>query len=233
MFRPVSDKRALSERVISQIADAVIQGELKPGQRLPTERELAEQFGVSRTVVRDAIKTLSGRGMLRVRQGAGIFVATSEERMERELGLLPLEGAGLRDLFEVRKVLEAQAAEWAAQRRSAHHVERLRRILREAREHQDELAVLSERDARFHVGVAEASQNLVLVRVMLTLLDLLAASRLRSLGIPGRPQLSLEQHARVLEAIEQRDPHEARRAMLFHLASVEAAIFSREEGGEG
>ncbi|ABG05506.1 transcriptional regulator, GntR family [Rubrobacter xylanophilus DSM 9941] len=233
MFRPVSDRRALGERVISQIADAVIRGELRPGQRLPTERELAEQFGVSRTVVRDAIKTLSGRGMLRVRQGSGIFVSTSEERLEQELALLPLEGAGLRDLFEVRKVLEAQAAEWAAQRRSSHHVERLAQILREARGHREDPAALSERDARFHVAVAESSQNLVLVRVMLTLLDLLAASRLRSLGIPGRPQLSLEQHERVLEAIERRDPQGARRAMLFHLASVEAAIFSREGGEEG
>ena len=71
-FDRIPDNRALSERITSQISDAIISGELKPGDRLPPERELAEQFGVSRTVVRDAIKMLSGRGILQVRRGAGI-----------------------------------------------------------------------------------------------------------------------------------------------------------------
>src|SRR5687767_3548282 len=125
-FDRLPDNRALSERIISQISDAIISGELKPGDRLPPERELAEQFGVSRTVIRDAIKTLSGRGIVQVRRGAGIFVATAEETIMGRLGelanVIPLQGAGLRDLFDVRKVLEVQGAEWAAQRRSAHQV---------------------------------------------------------------------------------------------------------------
>ena len=76
----------------------------------------------------------------------------------------------------------------------------------------------------FHVAVAEASQNLILVRVMLTLLDLLEAARRESLSIPGRPELSLSQHEDVLREIEARDPEAARRAMLEHLTSVEQAI---------
>ena len=224
-FERIPDNRALSERINSQISDAIISGELKPGDRLPPERELADQFGVSRTVVRDAIKMLSGRGVLQVRRGAGIFVATAEETaMGRLANVLPLQGAGLRDLFDVRKVLEAQGAEWAAQRRSAHHVERLRSIVDDARRHAEDLNVLSERDAQFHVAVAEASQNLVLVRVMFTLLDLLEAARRESLSIPGRPELSLSQHENVLGEIEARDPEKARRAMLEHLTSVEQAI---------
>jgi GntR family transcriptional regulator, transcriptional repressor for pyruvate dehydrogenase complex len=147
-----------------------------------------------------------------------------------------LQGAGLRDLFDVRQVLEAQGAEWAAQRRSAHHVERLRSIVEDASRHSEDLNVLSERDAQFHVAVAEASQNLVLVRVMFTLLDLLAAARRESLSIPGRPELSLSQHENVLREIEARNPEEARRAMLEHLTSVEQAITypgrtGREEAG--
>lgn len=228
MFEPIHDNRALSEKIISQISDALVRGELKPGDRLPPERELAEQFGVSRTVIRDAVKTLAGRGILHVRHGAGIFVATSEENMIGRLGalsdILPVQGTGLQDLFEVRKVLEVEGAEWAARSRNAYHLERLRGILDDAYQHSDDPEVLSEKDAQFHVAIAEASQNLVLVRVMLTLLDLLAQSRRESLSIPGRAKLSLRDHERIVEEIEAQKPGKAREAMLNHLTSVESAI---------
>jgi GntR family transcriptional repressor for pyruvate dehydrogenase complex len=128
-------------------------------------------------------------------------------------------------------VLEAQGAEWAAQKRSAHHVERLRSVVDDAYRHSGDLNVLSERDAQFHVAVAEASHNLVLVRVMFTLLDLLEAARRESLSIPGRPELSLAQHENVLREIEARDPEAARRAMLEHLTSVQQAV--ARPGGPG
>ena len=193
-FEGVPDDRALSEKITARISDAIVAGELKPGDRLPPERQLAARFNVSRTVVRDAVKTLSGRGIVRVRRGAGIFVATAEEtvmgRLGELAGVLPLHGAGLRDLFDVREVLEAQAAAWAARRRSDRHVERLRGVLEEVRRDPEDLDLLSRKDAQFHVAVAEASQNLVLVRVMLALLDLLEVARRESLAIPGRARLS-------------------------------------------
>jgi GntR family transcriptional regulator, transcriptional repressor for pyruvate dehydrogenase complex len=227
-FRPIRDDRPLSEKIMSRISDAIINGELRPDDRLPPERELAEQFQVSRTVIRDAVKTLAGRGILRVKRGAGIFVATNEENVIDRLGtlsdVLPTQETGLHDLFEMRRVLEAQGAEWAAHRRSARHLERLRNILEDASRHPEDPHVLSERDAQFHVTIAEASQNPVLVRVMLTLLDLLETGRRKALSIPGRAQLSLEEHERILEEIEARNPDEARRAMLNHLTSVESAI---------
>ena len=224
----VPQSAALSERVIAKISDAVVSGELAPGDRLPPERELAGQFGVSRTVVRDAIKTLSGRGILRVKRGAGNFVADPQEGAPAGFGALAeglsLGGEGFGDLFEVRKVLEAQAAQWAARRRSDHHVGRLRGIVEEAYGHADGPDVLNETDARFHVAVAEASQNLVLVRVMFTLLDLLATIRRETLDIAGRARLSLDEHERIIEEIEAREPEAAREAMLAHLTSVESAI---------
>lgn len=226
MFESVSDKTALSEKIISQITDALVRGELKPGERLPTERDLAVQFGVSRTVIRDAVKTLAGRGILHVRHGAGIFIAATEEGSGGLSGLLPLEGSGLKDLFGVRRVLEVEGAGWAAEERTEHHVERLRSILENASQHTNEPEVLSERDAQFHVAIAEASRNLVLVRVMLTLLDLLAKARLETLSITGRPELSLEQHGRIVEAIESGEAAAAREAMQRHLDSVEAAVLS-------
>ena len=233
MFEPIHDNRALSEKIITQISDALISGELKPGNRLPPERELAEQFGVSRTVIRDAVKTLAGRGILHVKHGAGIFVATSEENAIGRLGalsdILPLQGVRLRDLFEMRKVLEAEGAGWAAGRRNDYHLERLKGILEDAHRNSENLEVLSERDAQFHVAIAEASQNLVLVRVMLTLLDLLAASRRETLSIPGRARRSLEDHERILRGIYDQDPDEARHAMLDHLNSVERSLADLRE----
>jgi GntR family transcriptional regulator, transcriptional repressor for pyruvate dehydrogenase complex len=231
VFEPVHDNRALSEKIIAQISDALVAGELKPGDRLPPERELAEQFGVSRTVIRDAVKTLAGRGILHVKHGAGIFVTTSEENAIERLGalsdILPLQGVRLRDLFEIRKVLEAEGAEWAARRRNDYHLERLRGILEDAHRNSENLEVLSERDAQFHVAIAEASQNLVLVRVMLTLLDLLAQSRRESLSIPGRAKLSLKDHERILEEIEAQRHEGARETMLEHLTSVESAVLAK------
>jgi len=234
VFEPVHDNRALSEKIIAQISDALVAGELKPGDRLPPERELAEQFGVSRTVIRDAVKTLAGRGILHVKHGAGIFVTTSEENAIGRLGalsdILPLQGARLRDLFEIRKVLEAEGAEWAARRRNDYHLERLRDILEDAHRNSENLEVLSERDAQFHVAIAEASQNLVLVRVMLTLLDLLSQSRRESLSIPGRAKLSLKDYERIVEEIEAQRHEGARETMLEHLISVESAVLP--ESGE-
>jgi GntR family transcriptional regulator, transcriptional repressor for pyruvate dehydrogenase complex len=234
VFEPVHDNRALSEKIIAQISDALVSGELKPGDRLPPERELAEQFGVSRTVIRDAVKTLAGRGILHVKHGAGIFVTTSEENAIGRLGalsdILPLQGVSLRDLFEVRKVLEAEGAEWAARRRNDYHLKRLRGILEDAYRNSENVEVLSERDAQFHVAIAEASQNLVLVRVMLTLLDLLAQSRRESLSIPGRAKLSLKDYERVVEEIEAQRHEGARETMLEHLTSVESAALA--ESGE-
>ena len=234
VFEPVHDNRALSEKIIAQISDALVSGELKPGDRLPPERELAEQFGVSRTVIRDAVKTLAGRGILHVKHGAGIFVTTSEENAIGRLGalsdILPLQGVRLRDLFEIRKVLEAEGAEWAARRRNDYHLKRLRGILEDAHRNSENLEVLSERDAQFHVAIAEASQNLVLVRVMLILLDLLAQSRRESLSIPGRAKLSLKDHERIVEEIEAQRHEGARETMLEHLTSVESAVLA--ESGE-
>jgi GntR family transcriptional regulator, transcriptional repressor for pyruvate dehydrogenase complex len=234
VFEPVHDNRALSEKIIAQISDALVAGELQPGDRLPPERELAEQFGVSRTVIRDAVKTLAGRGILHVKHGAGIFVTTSEENAIGRLGalsdILPLQGVRLRDLFEIRKVLEVEGAEWAARRRNDYHLERLRGILEDAHRNSENLEVLSERDVQFHVTIAEASQNLVLVRVMLTLLDLLAQSRRESLSIPGRAKLSLKDHERIVEEIEAQRHEGARETMLEHLTSVESAVLA--ESGE-
>ncbi|CAN5894046.1 FadR/GntR family transcriptional regulator [soil metagenome] len=233
MFKAVHDNLSLSEKIIAQITDAVVAGHLMPGSRLPTERELADQFGVSRTVVRDAIKTLAGRGFLQVRHGSGIFVTTAEESMAGSLqsltNIIALQGKGLRDLFDVRKALEVRTIESAAKLRTPAHLDRLKTLVEEAYDHLHEPNELSSRDAQFHVAIAEASQNLVMVRVMLTLLDLLAKSRVESLSIPGQAKRALMQHEHIIRAIESQDAVEGINAMLSHLDQTEAAIMATRD----
>ncbi|RIV21979.1 FadR family transcriptional regulator [Alicyclobacillaceae bacterium I2511] len=232
MFEPISDNMALSQKIVSQISDAIISGRLNSGDRLPTERALAKEFQVSRTAIRDAIKILSGRGLLDVRHGVGIFVAHHSENGGEIVWNFTDEK--LRDVFEIRKALETEAAYLAAIRRDDAHLSRLRDVLWNAKQHQDSLTVLNERDAQFHVAIAEASQNYLLVRVMWTLLDVLTDSRQASLNIPHRAQASLGEHEAIFDAIARQDPETARLAMLAHLESVERSVItgrtSTEEG---
>lgn len=227
MFEPISDNTAFSQKIVSQITDAIVRGELQPGDRLPTERDLAQQFGVSRTVVRDAIKLLAGRGILNVRHGIGIFVSESLKTFGEMDGALYSKDATIKDLFEIRRILESEAVLWAAQRATGLQLNQLQSILDDTAKHTDDLTLLGERDAQFHIGIAEASQNLVLVRLMLTLLDLLSESRIESLSIPGLPQQSLAEHQSILEVIKQGDGQLAKERMLAHLTRVETSIRSQ------
>lgn len=221
MFEKVWDNVALSQKIVSQVTDAIVKGELKPGDRIAPERELATMFGVSRTAIRDAVKILSGRGVLQVRHGVGIFVSDAPSEVA---GLMEFAGADLRELFEIRQTLETQAAGWAASRGADEQLDRLRKIVEDAWEHTNDLQVLAERDAQFHVAVAEASQNLVLVKVMWMLLDALQTSRHASLSIPKRPVDSLREHEQIVKAITAHDEAQARELMHEHLRSVEQSI---------
>lgn len=224
MFHPISDNVALSQKIVSQVTEAIIKGELKIGDRIPPERDLANTFGVSRTAIRDAIKILSGRGVLDVKHGVGIFVA---ESVKKEYGM-DFAGEQLRDLFEIRKTLETQAAAWAADRADSDYVSRLRTIVDEAKEHSSNLQVLAEKDAQFHMMIAEASKNLLIVKIMWTLLDTLEESRTKALTIPNRALASLSEHEQVLKAIAEHNQERARESMHKHLDSVEHSIFKSE-----
>jgi GntR family transcriptional regulator, transcriptional repressor for pyruvate dehydrogenase complex len=234
VFEPISDNVALSKKIVAQITDAIVRGELRTGSRLPPERDLAVQFQVSRTAIRDAVKILSGKGVLMVKHGVGIFVAPGAKAASGATSSSWVQAWGvydgnIRDLFEIRKTLETQAAYLAAERADEGNIHRLALILRDAQSHGGDLQVLNDRDAQFHVAIAEASQNLMLVQVMWTLLDVLAEGRQESLRIPNRPQASLEEHEEIYQAIAMHHADRAKAAMFNHLGSVEEAIVNRKE----
>jgi len=224
MFQRIGRSDTLRHEVAEYIRKLIEERKLKPGDRLPTEREMAEQFGVSRTVVRDAVKTLSGLGVLEVKHGVGIFVVTPDSRsIARQLsGLLQYKEDTINNLFEVRMLLETSAAAWAAERRTREDLDRLFENVRSHKLISDsgDIRAMGELDRKFHVLVAESTGNPVIIRLMKNLLDLLVVSNQHTLTIAGRALQSVEEHEQIITAIEQQNAEQARRAMTKHLTSV-------------
>ncbi|GER83818.1 GntR family transcriptional regulator [Thermogemmatispora aurantia] len=237
VFQPVQDDhRSLEGRIVSYIRDLVEQGVLTPGERLPPERELAAQLRVSRTALREALHTLAALGLVEARHGRGVFVVGGSLQATAQRLSLALEAreteeesvARIRQLFEIRRVLEGAAAEWAAQRAQPEQIAEMQAVLARDRALRTaaevDRALISELDGQLHALIAASTANRLLVLLMASLLDELATARSRSLVLPERIRRSLEQHAAIVEAIAAHDPQAARASMIAHLDDVEQAI---------
>ena len=229
MFEPVKFYGNLSEGIENQIMQAINNGELKPGDKLPPEREMCTMFSVSRTVIRDALKMLVGLGVVTIRHGMGAYIneVDGAEDVSRLASLLQISRGTVEELFQVREVIESQAVLWCTQNANEQDLQQLEHIVRRGKELGDvgesKLALL---DAEFHLKIVEATGNRVLMRLMVNLLDLLGDNRARVLMVPGRQRLSVLDHETIVEAIRQRDPELAHQRMLNHLANVREAVQS-------
>jgi GntR family transcriptional regulator, transcriptional repressor for pyruvate dehydrogenase complex len=219
------------EGLLAHLHRQVEDGVLKPGDKLPSERKLAERFGVGRSSVRDAIRILEVRGIVKPRQGGGTVVqAFSSDTLVAELaGALVRKRALVQDLMDVRCMLEPPLAARAAAHASAEQIEHMGEILRRqrARAKRGELAV--DEDSDFHSEIARAAGNPVILAVLDTLVNLLTETRRRFLQDEERARASLAGHERVLRAIRRREPGLAEAAMRKHIRAVEAIILRRQE----
>lgn len=222
----VVKKTRIYENVVSQIHELIKEGRLKAGDQLPSERELAETFKVSRTSVREALRALEAQGLMVTRTGMGTFVADlpTESLVELLAKLLIEAKDALADIFEMRKLIEPQIAALAAERASKRDIERMREILRGQREQISQGVMAVEADAEFHFSIGQATQNQALQKLVSGLMELLSHSREESLQTPGRSAASLASHIRILSAIEDHDKVRARKAMLHHIEKVEQNI---------
>lgn len=232
MFEPITTKLSLRDRIVQDVLTKIEENQLKIGDRLLPERDLAAAYQVSRTVVRDALRTLAGLGVVSIRHGQGIFIRGNHGIA---LGQALWEPFVVRPdtvtlLFEVRRSLEVDAAGLAACRASEEQKAHLLSVVEEAKasvvDGAVDLSVASEADQLFHTGLFMASGNPIAGRLMINLLDLLEEVRKKSLAIPGRAVLSMLDHERVARAIAAGDGPTARAAMRDHLHAVEAAILS-------
>jgi GntR family transcriptional repressor for pyruvate dehydrogenase complex len=231
---PIRSTR-IYEAIVRQVKQMIGEGRLKSGDRLPPERDLAEQFVVSRTSVREALRALESLGLLEIRPGEGTFVRqVSVETLVEPLALvMASQREAIAELFEARRILEPAIAAMAARRAAPEEIQDMQRILEEqAREVAAGRTGLAQ-DARFHETIWAAAYNRAITRIAHTVIDLLAQSREESLNTPGRPQRSHEDHRRILAAIARRDPPAAHDAMQEHLVAVEALVLGGERAPVG
>ena len=222
MYKVVQTLR-LYEQIVQQIEDSIRKGDLKGGEQLPAERELAQQFGVSRTAVREAMKTLREKGLVEAYAGRGTFVTNETARsmrhtLDRMMRTGPSEGAV--HLVEVREILEPEIAALAAKRAD----EEARAAMRESITVMDAARLdpegFIEGDLDFHLALAEAAGNPLILSLIDSIVGLLREQRLRTYHIDGGAERGQYHHKRILEAIERRDPRGAHDAMCAHLRQV-------------
>jgi len=211
------------EQIAIQIERRILEGELKLGEHLPSERELAEQFGVSRTAVREAVQALVEKGLVQVRPGRGTFVTNgTSQAMRRSLGrmLKIAQPEGARHLVEVREIFEPEIAALAALRASDEQIVALRDAVATMDGAINDGETYIEGDLDFHLALAEASQNALIPVLIDSIVDLLREQRKAIFLVAGGPQRGQYHHKRILEAVSRHDAQAAREAMRAHLGQV-------------
>ena len=213
------------EEVARQIERLILK-KLQPGDKLPSERELAETLGVSRSSIRDAIRSLELMGMVEPRQGAGTIVReiSSDSLANPLANVLKRKEELVSELLDFRKMLEPPLAARAATRVSADEISEMEEILQRQQEKQSLGEAAVAEDAEFHYSIALASGNSVVLKVLDILMDLLRGTRERSLQVEGRPQRSLAGHRRILAALKRHDAEAAKAAMRRHIEDVEEIV---------
>lgn len=219
----------LPERVARQLQNLIFQGVIKTGVRLPTERELAEMFGVSRTVIREAIHSLAARGLLEVRTGGTYVSSPCTESVTQSLGLLlrfRAEGFLVEHLREARRVLEAEIAERAAERATEEDIADMEDILRRTQEALDDRDAVAKADVEFHRALAVSTHNPLYLILLESISDLLMEIRRISLQDTETMQRALHHHRDVFERVKSRNPDAARRAMDAHMDQADDSLRS-------
>lgn len=222
MYKIVQSSR-LYEQIVQQIEESVLKGALKTGDQLPAERELAEQFGVSRTAVREAIKALHEKGLVEAHPGRGTFITSgTSNSMRQSLDRIVKSGQpdGSAYLVEVREILEPEIAALAATRAGDQHLATMREAVSIMDVTRSDADAFIEADLDFHLSLAEAAENPIVLSLIDSIVGLLREQRMRIFYVDGGPERGQEHHKRILDAIEHRDPRGARTAMQAHLRQV-------------
>lgn len=215
------------EEVARQIESLILE-KLKPGDKLPPERELAEMFSVSRSSIRDAIRSLELAGLVEPRQGIGTVVCevTAGTLISPLVNALKHKQQLVGELLEVRKMLEPPLAARAAKHASSDETAEMEDILRRQAEKMSRGEMTIDEDSEFHYSIAMASGNSVVLKVLDVLMDLLRETRERSLQVAGRAQKSLAGHRQILAAIKRGDAAAADAAMRRHIEDVEHIVLN-------
>jgi GntR family transcriptional repressor for pyruvate dehydrogenase complex len=213
----------LYEQIVQQIEESVLNGSLKPGDQLPAERDLAQRLGVSRTAVREAVKTLREKGLVEAYSGRGTFVTDGTSQAARQSFDLMVkigQQEGSPHLAELRLILEPGIAAMAAERAKDEDLTAMRDAVAVMERSQKDPEAYIEADLDFHLALAEAVANPLILSLIDSIVGLLREQRIKIFNVEGGPQRGQFHHKRILEAMERRDPEMARSAMRAHLEQV-------------
>jgi GntR family transcriptional repressor for pyruvate dehydrogenase complex len=222
VYKAIQTSR-LYEQIVQQIEESVRKGTLREGDQLPAERELAQQFGVSRTAVREAIKTLHEKGLVEALPGRGTFVTNGQSKSMRQSVDRILKSSqpdGTAWLVEFREILEPEIAALAATRAGEQDIAAMRDAVRVMDMSQRDPSAFIEADLDFHLSLAEAAANPLILSLIDSIVGLLREQRMQIFYIAGGPERGQAHHKRILAAIERHDPQRARDAMRLHLQQV-------------
>jgi GntR family transcriptional regulator, transcriptional repressor for pyruvate dehydrogenase complex len=223
LFGQVTREPRLSDKVADMMLETILSRRLEVGDRLPSERELGEQFGVSRTVVREAVRALVAKGVIEVRSGSGLRVAAVDAAAVSESIGLFLRGGSIdfEKVHEVRTLLEVHIAGVAAERSTESDVARMRDVHRRMQSEDGDVDAAALDDLEFHRTIARATQNDLYLLLMDSIGTALIDIRRENLGSGSAP-MTLSQHEAILDRIAARDRDGARAAMAAHLEGVAA-----------
>lgn len=226
---PQPDGHKLYQQVAAAVSEAIQRGDFAPGHRIPSERELAEQFKVSRPTIREAMIALEVIGIVHSRHGSGIFVADNPPLDTLMIGL----DIGAFELTEARRLFEAEAAALAAVSITDEEIATLERLIVDMERENLEHVIGEYADREFHLTIARATRNSAVADVIESLWDARARSplcqhmleRARNVGVVPR----IDEHLTILEALRERNPKAARKAMRDHLARVIEGLLKATE----
>ena len=226
MFNKVKTKKVYM-KIVEQVLDLIKEGKLKPGDKLPPEQVLAENFGTSRPSVREALSALEILGITESRGGKGNFIKDTprsplyeQEVMELEKEESPFE------ILEARKAVEIEIAELAGKKATLEDIDSISKSLNEMKEAEGNIPRMMELDGEFHLNIARAAHNNLLFSMMTYLNNLLKEKlwvnmKEKTWNLPGYPQKYLKEHTEIFNAIKNKDSKNARKQVYQHLAGVE------------
>ncbi len=222
ILKPIKTRK-IYEQIADQIGQLVAEGQLKPGDRLPSERELVERFQVSRASIREAISALEMMGLVEVRSGEGTYIRqiNMDSVVAPLAWMLFIDKDTVQELYEARKILEVQAAGLAAERAEEEEIQDLFKVLEVMQRDLKMHRLGEDSDYNFHYAVARATHNKILIRLMNTISDTMRKTLKTSLSRlyedRNTPERLYKEHYSIYEAIKNHDVENAQKRMLDHL----------------
>lgn len=220
-------KKKAYQVVVDQIREYFLDGELQPGEKLPTERELAARFNVSRTSVREALRKLEIKGIIEIKQGSGSFIKTPEcHTLGDDLSstIIKTEKKLIYEMLELRQALEVECAFLASQRATSEDLERIGKALEMMVQVKNDVELGIQADLSFHINIVLASHNSIFLQLFQTLSehmqDTIRATRRQRLKDPERTQETIDEHKEIYLAIAAGDANQAKQLMEKHIKQI-------------